>query len=30
MNQDFIKTKVEKIKRIALIAHDGKKPELVE
>jgi len=30
INQDFIKTKLEKRKRIALIAHDGKKPELIE
>jgi len=30
MGQGFIKTKVAKTKRIALIAHDGKKPELLE
>jgi len=30
MGQDFIKTTVEKTKRIALIAHDGKKPQLLE
>ena len=29
MEQDYRKTKIEKVKRIALIAHDGKKPELI-
>lgn len=30
MEEDFIKLEIQKIKRIALIAHDGKKPELIE